>query len=289
MNYSNVSYSGASSPIYVGVSATGLTSACSSAVNIISATAQIAGTNEGDHTCGISAGGNVFCWGINTDGELGNNTTTESNTPVEVLGVSGIGDLTGVVSLASGQDQTCAVSSSGNVFCWGQDEYGALGNNSTTSSSTPVEVLGDAGVGNLSGIVSLTAGYQHVCALTSSGTVFCWGSNATGQLGNDTTNQEFTPVEVLGVAGAGDLSNIVNLSAGNGHTCALASTGNVYCWGANSSGQLGQGLTSATPTLTPTEVLGSAAPAIFPISSRSRREISIIALFRRQATSIAGA
>ena len=208
----------------------------------------------GDHTCALSTAGNVYCWGYNNDSQLGNNSTTTELEPIEVLGVGGSGNLASIVSIAAGQYHTCAVSSAGNVYCWGYNNKGQLGNNTTTTELVPIEVLGVGGSGNLSGIQSITAGQDHTCAVSSAGNVYCWGYNVDGQLGNNSTTTSKTPIEVLGVGGSGNLSGIVRVTAGQDHTCAVSSAGNVYCWGNNADGQLGNN--STTTSETPIEVLG---------------------------------
>lgn len=215
------------------------------------------------HTCASSSSGNIYCWGANGDGELGNNSTTGSNTPVEVSGVGGTGYLSGIVSVAALEFDTCASSSSGNVYCWGINESGQLGVNTHSGpqicstlacSDTPLEVLGVGGTGNLSGIANIAVGLEHVCASSSSGNVYCWGSNGSGELGNNSTTESDTPVEVLGVGGTGNLSGVVNITAGEWYSCAQLSSGNEYCWGSNSNGQLGNNTT--TESNTPVEVVG---------------------------------
>src|ERR1039458_1648932 len=131
------------------------------------------------HTCALMRAGTVKCWGYNFYGGLGNGTTTSSSNPVKVSGLSG---LSGVSAIAAGVFHTCALMSAGTVKCWGYNAYGELGNGTTTaSSSNPVKVSG------LSGVSAIAAGGFHTCALTSAGTVKCWGYNAQGQLGNGTT------------------------------------------------------------------------------------------------------
>jgi alpha-tubulin suppressor-like RCC1 family protein len=238
------------------------------------------------HTCAVSSTSNVYCWGFNFLGQLGVNSDTGpqicsnsscSQTPIEVLtGAQSntSGYLSNIVSITAGAYHTCALSSSGNIYCWGLDLFGQLGFNSdpqicigNCGSETPVEVVtgtqGNAS-GLLSGIVSISAGGFHTCAVSSSGNVYCWGYNTNGQLGvNSNTGPQICngsdgcsemPVEVLGVGGSGYLSNISSVTAGSSHTCALSSSGNVYCWGANNSGQLGNN--STTQGNTPIEVEG---------------------------------
>ena len=200
------------------------------------------------HTCVLLSGGTVACWGNNTAGQLGNGTTTASSLPVAVKGVGGVGELSGVMAISAGYQHTCALLTSGAVNCWGSNSNGQLGDGTTTSSSTPLAVKGVGGVGELSGVMAISAGYQHTCALLTSGAVNCWGSNANGQLGDGTTSDRLTPVVVKSIGGTADLSSVAALSVGYQHSCALLTGGTVICWGSNSNGQLGDGTTTSSPT-----------------------------------------
>ena len=149
-----------------------------------------------------------------------------------------------VPMIAAGYEHTCALKTNGEVKCWGYNGNGQLGNNSTTNSSTPVNVCNGGVLGcsiSLLGVAAIAAGYQHTCALTMSGGVKCWGNNAHGQLGDSTTNQRNTPVDVCASSTtcSGKLSGVIAITAGDYHTCALLTTGAVYCWGYNGTGQLG--------------------------------------------------
>ena len=192
-------------------------------------------------TCALSTTGAVYCWGFNADGELGNNSTTNSSVPVAV-GASGV--LAGVtvtqITADSGYN-ACALGSNGAAYCWGKNSDGQFGNNTVTSSSVPVAV---ATSGVLAGktLTQVTAGNDLTCALDSTGLAYCWGDDTRGQLGNNSNTTSPVPVAVTAT---GVLSGVTltQISAGNAFACALGSTGAAYCWGYNASGQLGNSST----------------------------------------------
>ncbi len=193
------------------------------------------------HVCALTPEGALKCWGWNTSGQLGDGTTTDKSTPVPVSGLS-----SGVSAVSGSPFFTCAITSIGGVKCWGLNTYGNLGDGTTTSRLTPVDVVGLG-----SEVVALSTVQNHACALTSGGGVKCWGENAYGQLGDDTTTSpRTTPVDVTGLA-----SGVSDISVGQYHTCVVTTAGGVKCWGYNFYGQLGDGTTSS-PRLTPVDVVG---------------------------------
>ena len=139
---------------------------------------------------------------------------TNASTPVPVSG------LTGVAAVSGGGGHTCALLEDGTVQCWGENEFGQLGDGTTMPSFTPVPVTG------ITGAVGVSAGWRHTCAVLGDGTVQCWGQNEFGQLGDGTTTSSATPVRVLGITGA------IAVTAGWWHhSCALLGDGTVRCWG----------------------------------------------------------
>ena len=206
------------------------------------------------HTCALKNDGSVFCWGYNIDGQLGDNTTSQKSSPIQVLGVGAVGTLSDVVQIAAGASHTCALKNDGSVFCWGLDDDGQLGDDSTDSKLTPVQVLGVDATGVLSDIIQIAAGSSHTCALKNDGSVFCWGNNWAGELGDNTTTKRYTPVQVLGVDAVGTLTDVGQVASGGAFSCALKNDGSVFCWGYNGAGELGDG--SYVDKLTPVQVLG---------------------------------
>jgi uncharacterized protein (TIGR03437 family) len=202
------------------------------------------------HTCVVNGAGGVLCWGSNASGQLGNGTTTKSLTPVPVSGLS-----SGAVGITAGQDFTCALMKGGTVMCWGVNTSGNLGNGTTTDSDVPVQVKDAAGTGPMTGVVAISAGQYHVCAVTSVGAVLCWGDNAEGELGPEQVAfRTGLPYQVTGIP-----ADIVDVAGGSYFTCALTSKGAEWCWGSSGDGQLGAG--PNLPNENPVAVLDAAGTA----------------------------
>ena len=207
-----------------------------------------------DYACAVTLGGGAQCWGLNSTGQLGVGTSTGPETcqtqfsdpypcskvPADVTGLD-----SGVTKISAGSAHTCAVQN-GAAKCWGQNTYGQLGNGDpngpdtcmlpsvgdVSCSTTPVQVSGLT-----SGVVDISVGGTHSCALLDTGGVKCWGDNFFGTIGDGTTDQRNTPVDVSNLA-----SGVEQLSAGASGGCAVMDGGGpVRCWGTNNLGQLGIG------------------------------------------------
>jgi alpha-tubulin suppressor-like RCC1 family protein len=189
------------------------------ATGLVNATDIAAGS---DNTCAILQSQEVVCWGSNASGQLGNgNSSTQQDYATTAEKVS---SLTGVISLSVGSGASCAVTSTGKLYCWGA--RATSGSNET--NLTPKEVTG------FSGTPTTVAGGYTACATISGGTLQCWGGNYYGILGNNTTDTSTTPVSTQGLTAA-----VQQLSIGSRHVCAAINGGGVQCWGNNYNDELG--------------------------------------------------
>ena len=235
------------------------------------------GRYEGSHSIALASDGTVYTWGLNQYGQLGNNTTTNSRSPIAVQAAGT--PLAGktIVQVAAGADHSLALDSDGALYAWGSNAYGQLGNGTTTNSSVPVavKIAGTPLAGKT--IVQIAAGANHNMVLTSNGTVYAWGWNYHGQLGNNTKTNSNTivAVQTIGTPLAG--KKIVKIAAGQGHSLALTDDGRVYTWGRNDTGQLGNNAT--TDAMLPVAVTVTGTPmnnkTIIEIASGARHSLAI--------------
>ena len=199
----------------------------------------------GTHNCAIASDDKAYCWGYNSEGNLGNNSTANSRVPVAV-NTSGVLAGKTIKQISAGSSYTCAIASDDKAYCWGSG--GVLGNNSSVSSKVPVAV-------NTSGVLAgktikqISAGSSHTCAIASDDKAYCWGSNDFGRLGNNSTANSRVPVAV-NTSGVLAGKTIKQISAGGTHTCAIASDDKAYCWGVG----LALGNNSINNSLVPTHV-----------------------------------
>lgn len=185
-------------------------------------------------SCGVTAGGQAYCWGGNPQGVLGNGTLDPSNVPVPVSG-----GLT-FTSVDQGALASCGLAKRGEAYCWGNGAFGALGDGTRGTTTVPVAVVGGITFSMLS---SSRMGLGFACGVAKGGQAYCWGIDGEGELGNgsSTPGVDFdTPVPVQGGI------TFSSTSAGAFHACGLARGGALYCWGNNSNGELGLGFTGST-------------------------------------------
>jgi signal peptidase I len=208
-----------------------------------------------EHSCAVLVDGTAWCWGENGRGQLGDGTTTDRSTATQVVGPGGTGHLADVAGITAGREHTCAALDDGTAWCWGENGRGQLGTGNTTDSRYPVQVDGIGGSGTLAGVDEIEADREHTCALLSAGTMACWGENGRRQLGDGTTTDRRSPVQVVGSGGAGTLGSVAGFGLGEQHTCAVLDDGSAWCWGEGSQHRLGNG--STTDRGTPTQVKGT--------------------------------
>jgi alpha-tubulin suppressor-like RCC1 family protein len=186
-----------------------------------------------NHAIALTAGGTVYAWGSNQYGQLGNGTWQNSSDPVLVS------SLTDVVGIFAGRDHNLAVRSDGSVWSWGYNGHGELGDGTSTNRNAPVRVVRLNGSA-LGKIVQVGAGANHSLALRSDGTLWAWGRNNFGQLGEGTFSTRRRAVQVSG------LSSVEQMAGGRQNSIAVTTGGQVYTWGENLFGQLGDGTVSTT-------------------------------------------
>jgi alpha-tubulin suppressor-like RCC1 family protein/Leucine-rich repeat (LRR) protein len=253
-----------------------------------SVSSEISNTFAGS-TCSRTATNGFKCWGLNSNKELGDNTTTPHTSPVDVQNVPA-----NTAVIQGVRNGTCLFSNTGALKCFGYNGDGEIGNNTQGASvGTPTDVIGlSSGVaqvgstsfsrcalttvggvkcwgrdldqstivfhltpvdvpGLTSGVIQIAGGYDFFCALTVSGGVKCWGANSRNQLGDGTNMDRFTPGDVTGLT-----SGVALIATGAQHACAVLTTGGLKCWGYNSNGQVGDGGSTATNRPTPVDVSG---------------------------------
>ncbi len=181
-------------------------------------------------SCALSSTGALYCWGSNCYGQVDATTTTSTLSNLALVAPA-LGN--GWTNLAVGQNHHCGTRADGSLRCWGRNRDGQIGNGKAEESSCTIKTGPfDHGTG---WSTSIAAGVSHTCAVKADGTLWCWGDNANGQLGDDTTAAKTVPVAV------GTAKDWSRIAAGNATTCGLRTSGALYCWGANSQGQLGVG------------------------------------------------
>ncbi|MDF1654214.1 MAG: hypothetical protein P1U34_03795 [Coxiellaceae bacterium] len=202
------------------------------------------------------------CWGKNNAGQLGDGTQSNSNVPVKIAAALG----NGVVKISAGRNHNCALLKTGTVKCWGQNQYGQLGDGTTVSRLLPTQVSGLT-----SGVIDIAAGRESVCALLNTGGVKCWGQNLFWQLGDGTRTNRLVPTDVSDLT-----SGVTSIASGYIHACALLKTGQIKCWGEGLSGQLGDNSIEARRTPVFVANIGGDQPEATAIAAGSQSTCAIV-------------
>ncbi|HVT61566.1 MAG TPA: hypothetical protein VHR45_24610 [Thermoanaerobaculia bacterium] len=228
-------------------------------VSGLSSVASLGG--RGYHSLAIKSDGTAWTWGFNAAGQLGDGTRTNRNVPVQVLAAPGK-PLSGVLAITGGYNFSLALMSDHTLMAWGSNGAGQLGDTTSTERDYPVPVSTSSG---LTSVSQVSAGWEHVVALKSDGTVWTWGQNASGELGNGTTVMSNVPVQV------GGLSDVIAVSGGDCSTAALKADGTVWTWGCNDRAQLGDG--TNTERHQPVQVSGLGN--VIAVAARDYHNISL--------------
>ena len=206
----------------------------------------------GGFTCGVTTDGTAYCWGPNSEGQLGDGTNTDRSVPVSVTGGLSFASVSaGGEDNNGGSSHACGVTTSGDAYCWGSNApSGQLGDGTTTNRNTPVLVSG------LLSFALVSAGALHTCGVTTNGDGYCWGVGANGQVGDGAGASSNVPLLVTGGL------TFTSVSAGGNHTCGVTTSGEAYCWGTNFSGELGDGTPPRAAQNTPVLVSGGLSFAL---------------------------
>ncbi len=217
-----------------------------------------------NYSAALTSSGRLFTWGYNWDGQLGDGTTTgdrtsNRSTPTEITSRISLATGDKIIQVSLGNSHSAALTSSGRLFTWGYNEFGQLGVGiRTRNRSTPTEITSRISLATGDKIISVSLGYDHSAALTSNGRLFIWGRNDSGQLGDGTETQRYTPTEITNHFSLSTGDKIIQVSLGDVHSAALTSSGRLFTWGNNLYGQLGDGTTisdrTTTERSTPTEI-----------------------------------
>ena len=217
-------------------------------------------------SCAISTKMKLYCWGANSNGQIGDGGTGDRLSPVAVSEIRSMSVGTSaptpqLLSVSGGF--SCVVGSDNVPYCWGANNYRQLSDGTTTNRSNPVAVSQGA-IPAGSAILQLATGLNHACALASNSKVYCWGENAYGALGDGTTTNRSSPVAVIqGALPSG--ATVRQIYAGDYHTCVVTSDTNTYCWGGSTNGQLGDNVSTNTYRTTPAAVVQGALPSTIGI------------------------
>jgi alpha-tubulin suppressor-like RCC1 family protein len=193
----------------------------------------------GSHSLGLRANGTAWAWGLNSNGRLGDNSTTSRLSPVSV-----VGGFTDWIQVSAGDSHSLGLRANGTAWAWGLNTNGRLGDNSITSRLSPVSV-----VGGFTDWIQVSAGNAHSLGVRANGTAWAWGNNLNGRLGDNSTTVRSSPVSVVG-----GFTDWIQVSAGNAHSLGVRANGSAWAWGLNTNGQLGDN--TATARSSPVSVVG---------------------------------
>ena len=193
------------------------------------------------HSAAVTKDGDLYMWGYNGEGQLGVSTNENTNAPVLVNNSTTTLPAKSIKSVALGDWHSAAITKDGSLYMWGSNDYGQLGDGTTTDRYTPVKIMDN--------VASVSLGGSHSAAVTKDGSLYMWGSNFRGQLGDSTTTNRYTPVKIM--------DNVVSVSLGSCHSAAITKDGDLYMWGSDVYGQLGDGMydSKSAPRSVPIKIM----------------------------------
>ena len=204
------------------------------------------------HSSALTSTGRLFMWGYNADGQLGDNTITDRLVPTEITSHFNLTEEETIIQVSLGGFHSSALTSTDRLFMWGVNWFGQLGDNTTIDRLAPTEITSHFNLSEDETIIQVSLSLLHSSALTSTGRLFTWGRNYTGQLGDNTTTDRLVPTEITSHFNLIADETIIQVSLGSNHSSALTSTDRLFMWGWNFYGQLGDNTT--TDRLAPTEI-----------------------------------
>jgi len=205
-----------------------------------------------NYSSAITSEGRIFTWGYGVYGQIGDGTTANRYTPIEITSNFGLDVGETITSASLGSNHSSAISSEGRIFIWGSNAFGQIGDGTTTDRYIPIEITGNFSLNVGETITGVSLGSNHSSAITSEGKIFIWGFNSDGQLGDGTTTNRDTPTEITSNFTLYTGETITTVSLGYAHSSAITSEGRIFTWGANANGELGDG--TIANRYTPTEI-----------------------------------
>ena len=204
----------------------------------------VASVSLGDyHSAAITTDGSLYTWGDNEYGQLGDGTTEDKSTPVKIMD--------NVASVSLGDEHSAAITTDGSLYTWGYNLFGQLGDGESGFDENGDELISTVPIKIMDNAASVSLGWYHSAAITTDGSLYTWGRNYEGQLGDGTATKSSTPVKIM--------DNVASVSLGYKHSAAITTDGSLYTWGDNYYGQLGNGTAGYTDKLTPVKIMDNVA------------------------------
>jgi len=193
------------------------------------------------HSAALTSNGRLFMWGANYDGQLGDGTTIDKFIPTEITSSFILTSADKIIQVSLGNSHSSALSTNGQIFTWGKNFYGQLGDGTTTEKFVPTKITSQFSLTSGDKIIQVSLGYSFSTALTTNGQLFMWGANYDGQLGDNTSVNKSVPTKITNQFNLGIGDKIIQVSLGDSYSSAITLNGSLFIWGDNYYYQLGDG------------------------------------------------